>query len=109
MRAVPRPPLGKNVVLVAAYGNEGRQNPGNIFPANYPGVIAVMSVDGQDRRAPFSNYGRADLVAAPGVEVISAYQTLSLLYGIGSGTSFSAPLVSGMALSPKRFGVAISV
>ena len=83
--------LAKNVVLVAAYGNEARQNPGTIYPANYPGVIAVMSVDGSDHRATFSNYGKANLVAAPGVGVISAYQTLSLLYGIGSGTSFSAP------------------
>ena len=98
--------LSKNVVLVAAYGNEGRQNPGNIYPANYPGVIAVMSVDGQDQRASFSNYGRADLVAAPGVNVISAYQTLSLLYGIGSGHLVLGPVGrrrgGGRARSPRR-------
>lgn len=93
--------LARNVVLVAAFGNEGQQNPGNIYPASYPGVIAVMSVDGRDQRASFSNYGRANLVAAPGVDVISAYETLSLLYGIGSGTSFSAPWVSGAAAAVR--------
>src|SRR5262249_36772632 len=96
LEAVPYPPSTKPI-LVAARGNEAPHNPGDICPANYPGVIAVMSVDGADRRASFTNYGRQNLVAAPGVDVISAYQTLALLYGIGSGTSFSAPWVSGAA------------
>jgi subtilisin family serine protease len=85
----------KNVIVVAAYGNDGRQSPGDVYPANYPGVIPVMSVDGKDQRAAFSNCGRAGVVAAPGVNVISTYPTL--MYKIGSGTSFSAPWVAASA------------
>src|SRR6266542_1840543 len=34
--------LSKNVVLVAAYGNEGKNSPA-VYPADYPGVISVMA------------------------------------------------------------------
>lgn len=86
--------LGKGVVLVAAYGNEGQNNP-TAFPADYPGVISVMATDQNDRRAAFSNYGRAGVVAAPGVNIISAYPTA--MYAVGSGTSYAAPWVAGQA------------
>lgn len=84
----------KNVVLVAAYGNEGKNHP-TVYPADYPGVISVMATDQNDKRATFSNYGRKGLVAAPGVNVISGYPLL--MWAIGSGTSYAAPLVAGEA------------
>lgn len=84
----------KGVVLVAAYGNEGKNTPA-AYPADYPGVISVMATDQNDKRATFSNYGRKGLVAAPGVNVISSYPTL--MWAIGSGTSYAAPLVAGEA------------
>ncbi|MFN8632442.1 MAG: S8 family serine peptidase [Chloroflexota bacterium] len=87
--------LSKNVAVVAAYGNEGKSQPA-VYPADYPGVISVMATDKNDRRASFSNYGRPGVVAAPGVNIISAYSGLGL-FGIGSGTSFSAPWVAGEA------------
>ncbi|MGE3270484.1 MAG: S8 family serine peptidase [Chloroflexota bacterium] len=85
---------GKGVVLVAAYGNEGKNAPA-AYPADYPGVISVMATDQHDARASFSNYGRAGLVAAPGVNIISAYPTA--MWAIGSGTSYAAPWVAGQA------------
>lgn len=84
----------KGVVLVAAYGNEGKHLP-TAYPADYPGVISVMATDQNDTRASFSNYGRAGLVAAPGVNVISSYPTA--MWAIGSGTSYATPLVAGEA------------
>jgi subtilisin family serine protease len=84
----------KGVVLVAAYGNEGKNLP-TAYPADYPGVISVMATDQQDRRATFSNYGRQGLIAAPGVNVISSYPTA--MWAIGSGTSYATPLVAGEA------------
>jgi thermitase len=85
----------KNVVLVAAYGNEGLSQP-KVYPADYEGVISVMATDRNDRRASFSNYGRPGVVAAPGVNIISAYPGLTL-YALGSGTSYAAPWVAGEA------------
>lgn len=90
--------ISRGVVVVAAYGNEGKNLPA-AYPADYPGVISVMATDQNDKRASFSNYGRAGLVAAPGVNIISAYPTVR--YGIGSGTSYAAPFVAGVAALVK--------
>ena len=46
-------------------------------------------------KASFSNYGSTVYVTAPGVNVISAFP--GGYYAMVSGTSFSAPLVSGTA------------
>jgi len=86
--------LSHNVVLVAAYGNEGKNQP-YVYPADYPGVISVMATDQNDVRAAFSNYGRAGVVAAPGVNIISTYPLG--LYAVGSGTSYASPWVAGEA------------
>jgi subtilisin family serine protease len=86
--------LGKNVVLVAAYGNEGKNAP-HVYPADYAGVISVMATDQNDVRASFSNYGRPGVVAAPGVNIISAFP--QGLYAVGSGTSYASPWVAGEA------------
>ena len=79
------------VTLVASVGNDGT-DAGNIYPAAYKKVIAVAATDLDDHIAPFSNYGKAVDVAAPG-EIVSTYP--GGLYARASGTSFSAPLVSG--------------
>jgi subtilisin family serine protease len=91
--------LSKNVVVVAAYGNEGLNQP-KVFPADYPGVISAIATDRNDQRASFSNYGRPGVVAAPGVNIISAYPTAR--YAIGSGTSYSAPWVAGEAAMVRQ-------
>jgi len=82
-----------NVVLVASAGNNNTATPQ--YPAAYPGVIAVAATDLVDRKASFSNYGGYVFVDAPGTHIISA--TPSGGYGMASGTSFSAPMVAGMA------------
>ena len=94
MREAVEYALSRGVVLVAAYGNEGRQAP-TAFPADYPGVISVMAVDKNDRRAAFSNFGRPNLIAAPGVNIVSG--TSLLFWAIGSGTSYATPWVAGTA------------
>ena len=79
------------VTLVASVGNDGI-DAGDIYPAAYHKVIAVAATDLDDHIAPFSNYGKAVDVTAPGV-IVSTYP--GGLYARASGTSFSAPLVSG--------------
>jgi Subtilase family len=91
-----------NVVLVASAGNNNTSAPQ--YPAAYPGVIAVAATDLLDRKASFSNYGSKVFVDAPGTHIISAVPGGG--YGIANGTSFSAPMVAGMAtlIRSIRFG-----
>jgi Subtilase family len=84
----------KGIVLVAAAGNAGPKSP-PLYPAADPEVIAVTATDSDDRLFPASNRGRYIAVAAPGVDML----VLSLKghYAMGSGTSYAAPQVSGIA------------
>lgn len=81
------------VVLVASAGNNNTS--AVQYPAAYPGVIAVAATDLFDRKSPFSNFGSYIFVDAPGSRIMSAAPGGK--YGIANGTSFSAPMVAGMA------------
>jgi Subtilisin-like serine proteases len=63
-------------------------------------VIGVGAVDSQNYRPQWSNYGSCIDIWAPGVDIIStaapAYSTLGGFYTSASGTSFSAPIVTGI-------------
>lgn len=83
----------KNVLVVAAAGNQNFPIP--IYPAGFPNVLSVGATDSSDQKAFFSNYGSWVSVAAPGLDVYST--ALNGSYTFGSGTSFSAPIVSGVA------------
>lgn len=83
----------RNVILVAAAGNADSDTP--YYPGAYPGVIDVAATDDKDVKAGFSTYGKFISVSAPGVNIISAWP--GDLYGVESGTSFSAPIVAGEA------------
>lgn len=112
----------RNVLLVAAGGNEFEQGNPVEYPAALlqpPGsrgrggvglVVAATTMAG--RRASFSNTGSHISLAAPGESVFSGVAATSTahnwpryalpgstagLYGWASGTSFSAPQVSGAA------------
>ena len=83
----------RGVTVVASAGNASTDVPQ--YPAAFNDVIGVAATDLTDRKADFSNYGRAVYVDAPGVSMISAYP--GGYYAVASGTSFSAPLVAGEA------------
>jgi len=102
----------KGVVIIAAAGNAG----GAVqFPAQYDDhVLAVAATDYNDARPAWSNFGSTIDVAAPGVDIVSTvprgflgpgsvdygYYFLStgpVLPAPGSGTSFAAPQVAGLA------------
>jgi subtilisin family serine protease len=86
----------RGAVLVAAAGNEN-ENTDEFpqYPAGLGRVISVAAIDGESRKAVFSNYGGDISVAAPGVELASAYPGED--YARWSGTSFAAPLASAQA------------
>jgi subtilisin family serine protease len=87
--------LDQGVIVVAAAGNSNTSTPQ--YPATYPGVIAVTAVDGANQKADFANYGAQWVdMAAPGVGITSTMVgPLGSGYASWSGTSMSAPFVSG--------------
>ncbi|MFC1713750.1 S8 family peptidase [Candidatus Poribacteria bacterium] len=104
----------KGIVLVAAMGNDSVQvddyDPADYqqfdenyrFPASYPEVIGVSSIDDEDSFASYSNYGTAVDLAAPGVSV----ETTTIDgYGTFGGTSAACPHVAATAaLVLKQLG-----
>ena len=83
----------KNVICVASSGNTGKGVVGN--PASLDYVVGVASTTNLDKRSKFSSYGTGVWVAAPGEGVVTTYPGQN--YAEATGTSFSAPLVSGTA------------
>jgi thermitase len=83
----------KNVVLVAATGNDGTDQPG--YPAAYNEVFGVSAVDHNRNRADFSNYGDYVDVVAPGVDIPSTY--IYSDYAALSGTSMACPHAAALA------------
>lgn len=86
----------KEAVVVAAAGNAyfGRTDK-PIYPAAYPGVIAVSATDKKDQLDPLSETGPYVDVAAPGVGILSTLPGGE--YGTYSGTSQASPQVAGVA------------
>jgi type VII secretion-associated serine protease mycosin len=93
----------RDVLVVAASGNEGWWIPS--YPAAIPGVVAVGATNKSGRAVWFSNRGWWVDVSAPGVDLTSTRLGSAESYATGySGTSFSAPIVAGVAaLARKRF------
>ena len=82
----------QGVVIIAAAGNE---NSTVGWPARYPETICVAAVDKTDGRASFSNKGIENVIAAPGVDILSTY--LHNDYAELSGTSMACPIIAGAA------------
>ncbi len=83
----------KDVIIVAAAGNEQDQTP--LYPSSDSNIVAVAAVDTMNLLADFSRFGTHIDVCAPGTDIYSPYQ--DTLYAWWSGTSFAAPFVSGLA------------
>ena len=85
----------RNVVLVAAAGNDGECSDCVGFPARHEEVIAVSATDENDDLAGFSSTGPEVELAAPGVGVLSTVPRDD--YTEFDGTSMACPHVSGAA------------
>ncbi|RYY77165.1 MAG: protease [Gammaproteobacteria bacterium] len=83
--------ISNGKMIVAAAGNEGPAAP-PMFPAAYPGVIAVTAVDRNHKIYRWANRGKQISFAALGVSVPTVRSTGGI--GRESGTSMAAPVVS---------------
>jgi len=91
----------RNIVVVAAMGNEYEEGNPTGFPAAYQDVIAVGAISSELRRASFSNTGRHIWVVAPGVDILSTVPMKKssyreeTKYASWNGTSMATPHVTG--------------
>ncbi|MBW2735656.1 MAG: S8 family serine peptidase [Deltaproteobacteria bacterium] len=108
--------VAKGVVVVAAAGNDNVDG-ANTFPAALPDVIDVGAIGYSGERAPYSNFGDALTLVAPGGNLLEFFEfphqgetlragivstlfdTTTQTYGyhLYDGTSQAAPLVAGVA------------
>ncbi len=81
-------------VIVGSAGNGNSEVPN--YPASYENVLSVASVVTASRvKSSFSTYGYGVDVAATGSGILST--VFNNTYALNSGTSMSAPVVSGLA------------
>lgn len=105
LRKVIADALARNIVLVAAAGNDGpRAKP--VYPAAYPDVIAVTAVDRNKRIYRRAAHGGHIDIAAPGVNVWTAASVSG--QRPRNGTSFAAPFVSAAAAMIRASNPAFS-
>jgi hypothetical protein len=109
--------VSKGVLIVVASGNEG-VNVEGFGIAGMDGVLTVASAGLDDKRSVFSNWGSQVDIAAPGIDILGLRarltDTMQDIPGVeyvnganfvgednryyrGSGTSFAAPIVTGIA------------
>jgi thermitase len=95
LRAAVAYALARNVLLVAAAGNDGL--PGVNYPAGYDGVVAVGGVDAAGRHLYFSNTGAAVDLSAPGIGIAVPSAAAGGGLAAFSGTSAATPFVAAAA------------
>jgi subtilisin family serine protease len=80
-------------LVIAAAHNYHTDTP--YYPAACDHAVAVSATNESDQKASFSNYGNWIDVAAPGSSILTTNRYGG--YGNWNGTSFSSPIVAGLA------------
>lgn len=102
MRDMIKLAFSKNILIVAAAGNDHHAGPA--YPCSYEEVICVASHTVNGTLSRFSNYGAHVDIIAPGTRILSTWPTTKRSrsftiddnYEYLSGTSQAAPFVTGV-------------
>lgn len=84
----------KNIVIVGAGGNKGVTDAS--YPADYADVLSVTWYKSTGDIDSRSDHGAGKDIAAPGTSIYSTLNTGVDAYGMKSGSSMAAPIVSGV-------------
>ncbi len=91
----------KGVIIISAAGNEG--NAVSYYPASYPTVIGVGSVDENKEASEFSQRNEGVMIAAPGEDLFAVSIRSGIAFEKISGTSYACAYVG--ALASRLLGV----
>jgi Subtilase family len=86
--------FGRGSIIVAAAGNDRLLDDPPIYPADFPHVLTVGSTNQIDQPSDFSSTSTFVDLAAPGEQIPWQHPVDPAVYGLASGTSFAAPMVT---------------
>lgn len=91
----------RGMLVVSSAGNDGNKSWGKLdFPADVEDILVVGAVDSRKEAPSFSSPGpTADFRIKPDVAALGKNTFVATTYGIGTGngTSYSAPIIAGLA------------